>query len=61
MEKVRDAVFLISSASLMYGLNMYGLIALIGRERTSMAKVTHWSIAGGTRYQVRCKECEKER
>ena len=37
----------ISSASLMYGSNMCGLIASIGHERMSVAKVTHWSIVGG--------------
>jgi len=31
----------------MYGLNMYGLIALIGHERASVTKVANWSIAGG--------------
>ena len=35
----------ISSASLMYGSNMCGLIALIGHERISAAKAAHWSIA----------------
>ena len=59
MEKVRDTVFLISSASLMYGLSMCGLIALIGHERTSAAKVAHWGIAGV--YRVWWKEYEKER
>ena len=46
MEKARDAVFLIS-ASLMYNLNMCGLMTLIGHETTRATKVTHWSIVGG--------------